>query len=420
MSTTTPRTEPSRETQQQSSSERRTRPRVTEQIQIIRELWLLREQARVQAAERRFLTELERLLSGGPYSSSSSPPPPSFTSTISSSSNVTATTSTATPEAPPLPPNGGFHLATSPLFVSDGMVFESHPPPRGAHAPAREVPDAVSQEMEQARASQRVTNLSAQFRARLEGNENEDDDEDGHQRTNEYTQDMMMYPGVVSSVLDSQFRHRLERVLHQRNTTAAATGTTPNHHLHPQNLPPSSATPQVNEVPGGGGGVRGEGSESMHSVVAALRDEVNMLKNVVNASFDIQLDIQRSIRQEVAAAMNSPPTLSVLQQKALLTHTSSSTDVQMLPSSASSSTSTAQNNQALDVQQRDLSASSSKVMKAGICVVCLENNIDALLYACGHMCTCSACGRQLLASGLCCPICRAPVRDVVRAYVVTE
>lgn len=138
-------------------SDRRTRPRLTEQIQVIRELWLLREQARVQAAERCFLAELERLLSGRSYSSAEqttpSPPRPP-----SSDANV-GVVSPSAPVPPPLPP---FPPASSPTlstvsFLDDGFVFESHPPPRGESAPARERPGSLSQEMEQARASQRVT-----------------------------------------------------------------------------------------------------------------------------------------------------------------------------------------------------------------------------------------------------------------------
>lgn len=208
-----------------------------------------------------------------------------------------------------------------------------------------------------------------------------------------------MYPGVVSSVLDSQFRHRLEGVLHRRGAAGAA-------HAYR-----------------GGGGVIGGGgteriavdrmdvsSERVDSVVAALRDEVQTLKNVVNASFDIQLDIQRSIRQEVAAAMNSPATLSLLQ----LQQQQKQQQKEVTASSSSSSST------ATDVNMVSMSSPPSAVIKAGLCVVCLENSVDALLYACGHMCTCAACGRQLLAGGLSCPICRAPVRDVVRAYIVTE
>lgn len=126
---------------------------------------------------------------------------------------------------------------------------------------------------------------------------------------------------------------------------------------------------------------------SLQSQIEELRQEVSILKNVISASFDLQLDIQRSIRQEVSAALNSSRPVREIE-------TSACTDI--------------------GGEQR------SRAAAAGMCTVCLEKRVDSLLYGCGHMCTCVMCGRQVIAGGLGCPICRAPVRDVVRAYVVTE
>jgi len=55
------------------------------------------------------------------------------------------------------------------------------------------------------------------------------------------------------------------------------------------------------------------------------------------------------------------------------------------------------------------------------CTVCYERSVDCVLYSCGHMCLCYECALQLYrgarsaGQGLC-PICRAPIRDVIRAY----
>nr|CAG4647769.1 EOG090X03H5 [Moina brachiata] len=56
------------------------------------------------------------------------------------------------------------------------------------------------------------------------------------------------------------------------------------------------------------------------------------------------------------------------------------------------------------------------------CTVCYERSVDCVLYSCGHMCLCYDCaltlyrgGRSSGSTGLC-PICRAPIRDVIRAY----
>lgn len=152
---------------------------------------------------------------------------------------------------------------------------------------------------------------------------------------------------------------------------------------------------------------------ALEAVVRALREEVNVLKNVISASFDLQLDIQRSIRQEVSAAMNSPARLSLARPQAVQETSSACTNE---PTEMEAEGATSDGGRG-GVMGRERMA---RPVAAGVCTVCLEARIDSLLYGCGHMCTCSMCGRQLIASGQSCPICRAPVRDVVRAFMVTE
>ncbi|XP_058086937.1 uncharacterized protein LOC131233783 [Magnolia sinica] len=55
-------------------------------------------------------------------------------------------------------------------------------------------------------------------------------------------------------------------------------------------------------------------------------------------------------------------------------------------------------------------------MKKGSCCICYEMQVDSLLYRCGHMCTCFKCAHELQWSSGRCPICRAQIVDVVRAY----
>ncbi|XP_044508069.1 transcriptional regulator ATRX [Mangifera indica] len=56
-------------------------------------------------------------------------------------------------------------------------------------------------------------------------------------------------------------------------------------------------------------------------------------------------------------------------------------------------------------------------LKKRSCCICYEMQVDSLLYRCGHMCTCLKCAHELQWSSGKCPICRAPIEDVVRAYM---
>ncbi|XP_070834047.1 neuralized E3 ubiquitin protein ligase 1Ab [Chaetodon trifascialis] len=51
------------------------------------------------------------------------------------------------------------------------------------------------------------------------------------------------------------------------------------------------------------------------------------------------------------------------------------------------------------------------------CTICYENAVDTVLYACGHMCLCYACGLKLKKmANACCPICRRTIKDIIKTY----
>ncbi|KAJ1430519.1 Zinc finger, RING-type [Sesbania bispinosa] len=62
----------------------------------------------------------------------------------------------------------------------------------------------------------------------------------------------------------------------------------------------------------------------------------------------------------------------------------------------------------------------NKTPKKGNCCICHEKKVNSVLYRCGHMCACLKCANELQWNSGKCPICRAPIIDVVRVYTNTE
>jgi protein neuralized len=98
------------------------------------------------------------------------------------------------------------------------------------------------------------------------------------------------------------------------------------------------------------------------------------MQQMLRLMLSMQIDMQRSLRQEVAGA---------------LANTS-------------------------------ITTTSSQLMNAGHCTICLNAIADTVLYRCGHLCVCYLCGLNLRettsTTGIRCPICRAPVDDILRIY----
>jgi hypothetical protein len=53
---------------------------------------------------------------------------------------------------------------------------------------------------------------------------------------------------------------------------------------------------------------------------------------------------------------------------------------------------------------------------AAACILCESAPANAVLYRCGHRCACLQCAHYLRHERLACPLCRAPIDDVVRIF----
>ena len=115
---------------------------------------------------------------------------------------------------------------------------------------------------------------------------------------------------------------------------------------------------------------------------------------LVGASFELLLSIQRMLQQELTAALHRP--LEALQEQSNNEREHRETNV----ATAVPHTVAAQSSQGL-----------------GACVVCCEAEVNTVFYKCGHLCTCARCAHSLRSRRASCPICRAPIREVIQAFV---
>ncbi|CAF2392889.1 unnamed protein product [Rotaria sp. Silwood2] len=198
----------------------------------------------------------------------------------------------------------------------------------------------------------------------------------------------LVHRQLVTSALESDFRQHLEQNIYTRFEREAATQQEqqPAPIIATPYVPPTPApirtTPNTHAV----SSLSNERFFTLHTnniyilqstlTIDELSSRFDTMQKMLQLMFSMQMDMQRSLRQEVASAIAN----------------NSSTMVTTM----------------------------SQPMNAGHCTICLTAIADTVLYRCGHLCVCYMCGLNLRETrstvGIKCPICRAPVDDILRVY----
>lgn len=209
--------------------------------------------------------------------------------------------------------------------------------------------------------------------------------------------------GRVAALLgDHSLRQRIERVLQARvNDPNGATQRA----LHDRAAierrivsepprPPLSQPSPGTAVPAQPGG-------------AATLDRLDL---VANASFELLLSIQRTLQQDLGAALQ--------EASAARRRTDPSEDDEDGEGSIEGIASPMVARTASDEVRPFTSPSAGEGFRGlGACVVCTDSEVNTVFYRCGHMATCARCAHALRRRRANCPICRAPVRDVIQVFL---
>nr|GMD14286.1 zinc finger protein [Ipomoea batatas] len=119
-----------------------------------------------------------------------------------------------------------------------------------------------------------------------------------------------------------------------------------------------------------------------------LQQQMNNMQKMLETCLDMQIELQHSVQNEVFAALN---------------HYAVSED----------ENAASEDNLLKDEPKWDN-------VRKGICCLCCTSSIDSLLYRCGHMCTCSKCAEKLVQEHGKCPMCKAPVAEMIQAYFIQQ
>jgi hypothetical protein len=180
--------------------------------------------------------------------------------------------------------------------------------------------------------------------------------------------------GTVRAVLNSSFRDTLEAMIWHRLDAHRRRGTAPprraNNRPHDQQQQ-NQQQPLPFAVPA-------PSTRALEARVSQLSEQLEEMQRMLRMSMEVTLDLQRSVRQEVAAALNRNTGVSTGNRHP-----------EGLVQSAPPTDPT--------------------------CTICFARS-DCVLLRCGHVASCYTCAIRLRDENCPCPVCRAPISDVARIY----
>ena len=69
-----------------------------------------------------------------------------------------------------------------------------------------------------------------------------------------------------------------------------------------------------------------------------------------------------------------------------------------------------------DPSSTSVNPNSNNKLAKSLCVICMDEEANAVVLPCGHLCGCESCLNTLLNSGADCPICRAHMNSIVKVF----
>jgi len=175
----------------------------------------------------------------------------------------------------------------------------------------------------------------------------------------------------------------------------------------------------------------------LHAQVRIMAEQLVELTRMVNATYRLQLDLQRTLHHQVgslfnqAAAMNTQtssvhvtvsdsPVVAAAAQPMMASATANT--ISDLSQSNHSETTVMTQEHQMDIGSEGALLMDGAVLSVvdadliGDCVIC-GDKVDSVIYRCGHMCVCNLCARTLQSQDQWCPVCRGPIEDIVRVYI---